>query len=329
MKKTILNLSVGAVFLTCVAAAVVGGDVLDFQAKTAAVDKIKVKLDFPAEGRTNKNGKGYSANVELLNPKPKKVGLISFYLYDPACGKSNNGTWTGVASSSIWRTPDDVAQTHVDGFYNKGIDALKAAFKEYNMDLLTPAEFLDTDEKSGVYYSFDQETAGFHKEKSKANASGRYTVASISTIKVCPTDKGYRPFFVANEKANESDPLNFANTGVFGANRKMTSSLGYDLCKELGLDAVVVCYVVTRKEKMNKNNYGVNAVNLYMFGPNPKSEGSDDGNRGQFYCGTRVFYGSPLQFQDHKTNAVTFEGFQNIMTAMGKKVGNWVMNKEK
>lgn len=46
-----------------------------FADKTSNISKIKVKLDFPAEGRTSKKGTGYSANVDLLDPKPKKSSL--------------------------------------------------------------------------------------------------------------------------------------------------------------------------------------------------------------------------------------------------------------
>ena len=110
----------------------------------------------------------------------------------------------------------------------------------------------------------------------------------------------------------------------------MTSSLGYELCKELGVDAVVVVYVVSRKLKMNKEDYGVNAVNMFMFGPNPISEGADDKNRGQFYCGTRVhFKGSSAIFHDKKSNQTNVKGFANIVSAMSKKTCNWVINKAK
>lgn len=306
-----------------------------FNKATESEDKIKVKLDFPTEGRNSKNGGGYSANVELLNPKPKKVALVSFYLYDPAKGEANGSVYMGTASTAVWRTSDAMGQQHVDAFYNEGIDAMKSSFKEYNIDLLTPDEFLDTDEKKDFYYGFNQETAKKEKTsvtKTKNAGTGLSTISSstVSTLKICPSGKGYREFFVANEYPDESTPLVLTTGGVFGANRKMTSSLGYELCKELGVDAVVVVYVVSRKLKMNKEDYGVNAVNMFMFGPNPISEGADDKNRGQFYCGTRVhFKGSSAIFHDKKSNQTNVKGFANIVSAMSKKTCNWVINKAK
>jgi hypothetical protein len=306
-----------------------------FNKATANADKIKVKLDFPGEGRNSKNGSGYSANVELLNPKPKKVALVSFYLYDPAKGEANGGAYIGSASTAVWRTADATGQAHVDAFYQEGIDAMKSSFKEYGIDLLTPDEFLDTDEKSTFYYGFSQETAKAEKTSvtvSKNAGTGLSTIASstVSTLKVCPKGKGYREFFVANESPNESEPLILSTGGMFSANRKMTSSLGYELCKGLGVDAVIVCYVVTRKLKKNKEDYGVNAVNMFMFGPNPVSEGADDKNRGQFYCGTRVYFsGASAVFHDNKSMQTNVNGFANIVAALSKKTCNWVINKEK
>lgn len=299
-----------------------------FADKTANVDKIKVKFDFPAEGRTSKKGSGYSANIDLLNPKPKNVALVSFYLYDPACGKSStkHGTAATTYSASMWRTSDALAQTHVDGFYEKSIEPLIAGFKEYGINLLTPDKFLDTEEKKDFFYSFNQESG--KKEKTKRTQIGSYVQVTGSTVKVCPYDEGYRPFFVVNEPLTISMLSNFVNMGVFGANRKMTSSLGYELTKGLGVDAVVVCFIVTRKPKKNKEDYVVDAVSLFMFGPNPKADGPDDKNRGQFYCGTRYF-AKQLQFANAKSGVTSYDYMGNVMTALSKKMGNWVINKAK
>jgi len=301
---------------------------LPFTAKTTDVSKIKARMDFPAEGRTSKNGGGYSVNVDLLDPKPKKVALVGFYVYDPACGdsKTSSNTTTTTYSASIWRTPDDVAQKHVDGFYEKSIEPMKAKFKEFGIELLTPDEFLDTEEKKDFFYGFNQESG--KKEKTERTVIGSYVQVKGSTIKVCPTDKGYRPFFVANEPVTASVVTNFVNMGIGGANRKMTSSLGYELAKGLDVDATVVAYIITRKPKKNKDDYNVDAVNLYMFGPNPKSSGPDDANRGQFYCGTR-FFAKQLQFASSKTGVTSFDGIENVMTALSHKCCNWVINRAK
>jgi hypothetical protein len=299
-----------------------------FASKTANADKISIKFDFPAEGRTSKKGGGYSANVDLLNPKPKKVALISFYLYDPASGKASKTTTSThvYSSASVSTTSAVLGQTHIDGFYAQSIEPLKAGFKEFGIDLLTPEEFLDTEEKKDFFYGFNQESG--KKEKTERTQIGAYVQATGGTLKICPYDEGYRPFFVVNEPLTASMGQNFVNTGIGGANRKMTSSLGYDLAKALDVDAVVVCYIVTRKPSKKKEDYVVDAVSLFMFGPNPMSDGPDDKNRGQFYCGTR-FFAKQLEFASSKTGVTSYDNMGNVMTALAKKNANWVINRAK
>lgn len=310
-------------------------EITEFQKETENVDKIKVRFDFPREGR-NANGAGYSANMDLVNPKPKRIALISFYLYDPGKGKVTGGANSAKVTASVWRTPDAIAQTQIDGFYSKGISALKASFKENGMDLLTPAEFLDTDEKADFYYDFSQESA--KKEKTsitRARTAGGFmgetAIATVSTLKISPSDGGYRQFFIANEAEDESIIANFQG-GVFSANRKLTSSLGYELCKGLGVDAVVAVYICTRKPKMNKEDYGVNAVVTMMFGPNPgRSEGTDPEakNLGQFYCGTRTYYSSPAIFKEDDGIFGQYDGIANVLKAHVAKMARYVNGKEK
>ncbi len=310
-------------------------DPTPFAEETKSVDDVKVKFDFPREGR-NGNGGGYSANIDLLEKKPKKVALISYYLYDPGKGKVSGGTYTGSVSVSVWRTPDAAGQTQVNGFYSESIDALKTTFKENGIDLLTPDEFLDTPEKADFYYNFNQESAKKEKTtitKRGAASSNVWDVAeaSASTLKVSPSGKGYRTFFVANERPDESELENFAG-GVFSANRKLTTSLGYDLAKGLGVDAVVVVYICTRKVKQIKDDFGVNAVVTMMIGPNPgKTEEADKDakNLGQFYCGTRTYYGSPVIFKEEKGIFGQYEGMSNILKAHVIKMSKYINGKEK
>jgi ankyrin repeat protein len=310
-------------------------DKTDFAKETESGDKIKVKFDFPREGR-NSGGAGYSANMDLLKTKPKKVALISYYLYDPGKGKVRGGTYTGMVSVNVWRTSDFNGQTQVDGFYRNSIDGLKSSFKENGIDLLTPDEFLDTDEKKDFYYNFNQESA--KKEKTsitKRGAAGsnmwEIAEASVSTLKVCPSGKGYRAFFIGNEAADESALENYQG-GIFTANRKLTSSLGYDLAKGLDVDAVLVVYICTRKVKQAKDDYGVNAVVTMMMGPNPgRAEDTDPDakNLGQFYCGTRTYYGSPSIFREEKGLFGQYEGMANVLKAHVAKMCRYVNGKEK
>lgn len=314
-------------------------DQTEFDAETSNAGKIKVKFDFPGEGRNSNNGGGYSANMDLVNPKPKRVALISYYVYDAGKGKAN------ITGTGAWATPASAGQSQVNGFYAKSIQPFKDAFKKNGIELLTPDQFLDTEEKAELYYGFVQESAKKEKTtitrtKSRTNSvSNPYftttttitTTATAGTLKVCPSGMGYREFFVANEQEDESAVANFQG-GVFTANRKLTSNLGYELCKGLGVDAVVVVYIATRKPKQLQDDYAVNAVVAIMLGPNPgKTEGTDPEakNLGQFYCGTRTFYSSPLIFKEAKGIFGQYDGMANILTAHANKMSAYVNGKEK
>lgn len=306
----------------------------EFAKETADPEKIKARYDFPREGR-NSGGSGYSANMDLLKTKPKKIALISYYLYDPGKGKTKTTSTETMVSTSVkvWRTPDATGQAQVNGFYAKSIDALKASFKENGFDLLTPDQFLDTEEKIDFYYNFNQESA--KKEKTTINrasmAGFQIAEATASTLKVSPSGKGYRSFFVANEGEDESMLSNFQG-GIFTSNRKLTSSLGYDLAKGLGVDAVVVVYICTRKIKYEKDDFGVNAVVTMMLGPNPgRSDETDPEakNLGQFYCGTRTFYSSPVLFKEAKGVFGQYDGMANVLKAHADKIGKYINGKEK
>jgi ankyrin repeat protein len=314
-------------------------DDTDFLRETMDAEKIKVKFDFPGEGRNSNNGGGYSANMDLVNPKPKKVALISYYLYDAGKGKAN------ITGTGAWVTSPSAGQSQVNGFYAKSIKPLKESFKKNGIELLTPDEFLDTQEKAELYYGFVQESAKTEKttitrtkSRSVTNSTPYFTTtttttttATAGTLKVCPSGMGYREFFVANEAEDESAISNFQG-GIFTANRKLTSNLGYELCKGLGVDAVVVVYIATRKPKQLQDDYGVNAVVTIMLGPNPsKTEGSDPEakNLGQFYCGTRTYYSSPLIYKEAKGIFGQYDGMANILTAHANKMSNYIIGKEK
>ncbi len=312
-------------------------DPTDFYSETTDSEKIKVKYDFPGEGRNSNNGGGYSANMDLVNPKPKRVALISYYVYDAGKGKSN------ITGTDTWVTSESAGQSQVNGFYAKSIQSFKDAFKQSGIDLLTPNEFLDTQEKAELYYGFEQESA--KKEhltitRSKTRSSSftaagwttttyRTVTSTSGTLKVCPA--GYRTFFVANENEDESAISNFQG-GIFTANRKLTSNLGYELCKGLGVDAVMVVYIATRKPKRFQDDYGVNAVVAVMLGPNPgKTEATDPEakNLGQFYCGTRTFYGSPKIFKESKGIFGQYDGMANVLKAHATKMCKYINGKEK
>lgn len=314
-------------------------DPTEFFTDTRDVEKIKVKYDFPGEGRNSNNGGGYSANIDLVNPKPKRVALISYYLYDAGKGKAN------ITGTAAWVTSESAGQSQINGFYAKSIQPFKDAFKQNGVELLTPDQFLDTQEKAELYYGFVQESAKKEhttitrtKSRTTTTESPYFittttttTTATAGTLKVTPSGMGYRTFFVANEQEDESMIANFQG-GVFTANRKLTSNLGYELCKGLGVDAVVVVYIATRKPKQFQDDYGVNAVVTMMLGPNPGKSADLDTeakNLGQFYCGTRTYYSSPAIYKEAKGIFGQYDGMGNVLTAHANKMSKYIFGKEK
>ena len=76
----------------------------------------------------------------------------------------------------------------------------------------------------------------------------------------------------------------------------------------------------------------MNAVVTMMLGPNPgKSEGTDPEakNLGQFYCGTRTYYGSPVIFKEAKGIFGQYDGMANILKAHADKMSKYINGKEK
>ena len=300
----------------------------DFTDATKDVSKIKAKSDWPAEGRKSKNGGGWSVNPNVLGKIPKRVALVTFYLEDPGSFKDN------ASAAFIWATNDPKADEHVGGFYDQSIDGLIQAFAKYDMDLLTPDQYLDTDEKKSFYNSFEVQHGKLKKDKKSAGFGG----LKLDRYRAVPAG-GYKAIPIAKEKAGiYTSQYNF----LMDSNEsRFFQSMGYDLASGLGVDAVVAITIVTRKEAMAKENYSVNHVSMYMFGPNPiqKSAEEDKGIKGafyvkgQFYCGSRVNFPKLVNFQRTGKKkgtpnwAPVYTGMENVMTALTDKIGTYFQDR--
>lgn len=81
-----------------------------------------------------------------------------------------------------------------------------------------------------------------------------------------------------------------------------------------------------------KEDYGGNAVVTAMFGPNPGKNAQTDPdakNLGQFYCGTRTYYSSPVLFKLDKDTFGQYKGMANVLKAHAAKMCKYVNGKEK
>ncbi|MEQ8238769.1 MAG: hypothetical protein RIA69_06135 [Cyclobacteriaceae bacterium] len=309
----------------------------DFTKETADITKIKARQDFPLEGRPSKNGTGWSTNVSLLPEMPKRVALVTFYLEDPGMSdqKKTSSTYTTTYSASLWATDAGTAGLHVSEFYNASIDELKTGFEKMGMELLTPDQYLDSDEKKEFYNGFVPQHGGLKKEKTttkKLSAAGTLQIARPR-----PTPPGYKTIWISNEFANSLTAAEkFVNTNKNDA--KFFESMGYYLAEGLGVDAVAAVTIVTRKLKKDKATYGVNHASLYIWTKNPiqLSEEEDTGLkglfyiRGQFLAGSRVTYGKTSLFQlEHKKKGYgpEYTGMGNVMTALTDKINGYFVKK--
>lgn len=303
-------------------------------AKTAAG---KTQLDFPVEGRKAKGGKGYSANLSALAQAPKRVALVSFYGFDP--GITRITKTTADAGYVAYTTINTTTRSAGNGgditalFYDKSLATMKSTFSTYGMELLTPDQFLDTEAKRAAYQAFKVQ----HSQLSEFATN--YGNSALQVLYGYP--EGYTVCDIENEPY-----ANYTKTGLTGKkgkvvdvkvqqfrkDPKMTESLGHDLCKLLGVDAVAVVYFTHTRPNDEKNM--LHNVNLTLFGPNPISlpPGKEDAalySKGVFYAGARFYLGDGQPFRDYnkkkpETNSISAEGIDHILAGLSTVVGSYI-----
>lgn len=260
--------------------------------------KSKAKYDFNPN-KIRKNGKGFAIDMKALGKLPKRIALISFYVDDPGLTKV-----TKSPSSSSWNTTNtgsDNAKIYANYFYKQSIQVLKSSFATYGMEVLSPDEFLKTKEQSDAYQNFVMKHTTMNKIGNGLKKMMKNLGSASTTIE---TDEPADNFILVkiNNREN-SDPKkksvevqNLSNC----MDGQMIESIGYDLCKSLNVDAVLVVYnTQLADEAWGKTRFWLSAVNMQLFGPNPLplQEGKKDGNsynKGLFYCGVRMSFSKGL-----------------------------------
>ena len=300
----------------------------------------KAKYDFN-RNKIKESGRGFAIDMKKLGKMPQRVALVSFYLDDPgitkvtgtnATGKNFNTTNTGSAQGSVY----------ANSFYNAGLDTLRNVFKKYDMELLTPDQFLTDDDKKDFYNEFVVKHTTTSKMmdglKKWAKNAGNYG----TTLELDQPADGFalvkvnkRDFGDEKKKTVELNNLNGTNDA------QMIESVGYDLCKNLGVDAVVIVYNShLAGNKWGKPRFYLSAVNMQMFGPNPLQlqEGKKDNmfySKGLFYCGLRMRFKEGLLINpkvskkatDEEKSALekaTYQGYKNALASTADKMGNYL-----
>ncbi len=302
----------------------------------------KVNFDMSGWGKVNgmKDGRGQIPYLPALGHPPKRVALVSFYAYDPGNTTGFGSPYFGGRSESTKQLTSDGAGLVATLLHEQGVRALAEAFKAHGMELLTPEEFLVSDAKRDFYENFEFKVGwgtAFAQATEGSGKNNKLTKAQRISV-VAP---GYRLFrLVYGENVR---PMK-------GIDKKISVSLGHDLPKGLGVDAVlVICNLL----KATKKTGSLEAVYFYLFGPNGiPGEDSFTYWPGHLYVGLRlerldvpllhfgksdkvstsfdpgVFSGfSSESVKQAGIASIDIAGYERVLAALGNKAGRFMQER--
>ena len=266
-------------------------------------DKIKksVLMDAftkPAKAKSFKDGHGKNPYFTSKDQLPDTVALITFNISD--LGATTITKTEGPYYTTIYTDNYNVGEKNGNIIANKihsqSINSLKEEFKKHGVVLLTPSEYLNTPEKKAAYQKFTSVVSKLGKFLS--NIENRNTDLSVCA-------NSYRYFDLA---------------AAFDALR--SESLGYDLTKILGVDAVLSIGVIIQTNK--KEGY-FRSVKIALHGPNPNPKmdkkyiGQKTGNgynKGQLYVGGTFSLKNPIKFMEYSKKTIEVDGIDIIFNSM-------------
>ena len=188
---------------------------------------------------------------------PPRVGLLSFYLLDTGTYKFNamaatyGPTYINLSTGQKYRKAgesfgltDQAANIFATELAEIAVPKLKEVFATNGMELLTPLEFIETDEQKAAYINFELPETGFQK----------FTAGALKIL-----DK--------NPHANAAaDGFLMIPTHIFSGNRDALAVLE-SLRQQLSLDAFVV---VVNNSATDKKNVAYLGTQMLFYGPNPE-----------------------------------------------------------
>lgn len=269
---------------------------------TLETEALKESIEFDQiEDDGRKDGKGYVPRLSAMGSPPKKVALVSFYVIDEP-----EKTGSARSGSSSFALTEESMTAVANELYKLSIGPLKTNFKANGMELLEPKDFLNTPEKKAFYDEFKIKTGAASNIVGSVMSFLKKDNGTIDTARVAAN--GYKAIFVQNgafTRINKTTP-----------DDKVTNSLGDELAKAMGVDAVVLVWAST---KVNDKAVYLKDTNVYMFGPNPLPFKTEDlgyfgARSGHFYCGTHVEYKNVLLPAGLKIAALDAKG---MFTAPG------------
>lgn len=185
------------------------------------------------------DGHGMYAWPKGFSAFPKRVGILSYIVFDPGFFESSSKTYgyLTVTKTETGFINAETTQQLAQGFYDMSLPEMKKAFAGYGSTLLTPQEFLETDAQKAAYASFDFKEKGLAKMMSKEGAAN--TLAQPEGFSLYYAENFTMPAFV----------------------EAVTAKI-----KELGLDAAIILKI---QMGMKDNTISIQSITCGMYGPNP------------------------------------------------------------
>jgi len=225
-------------------------------------DDVKISM-MNGDNAGREDGRGLVPYYKALGAPPKRVALISFYVWD--CGNKKESSYNiyggdytyHVKNSRTRNLEAEAVDMLANELHDASIGAVKEAFAAVGTQLLTPDEFLDTDAKKEAYENFKLEIGGFgrflHSVQKRGHDDWQWGAPD-----------GYRVIELTTVGDVKGNHFQLGMTGV--GIGKAAISLGHDFAGALGVDAVAILYNVVQAESKSIRMRG---AGLYMFGPNP------------------------------------------------------------
>jgi hypothetical protein len=271
------------------------------------------------------SGKGLVPYLKALGSPPKRVALLSFYVWD--CGNKKESSYRMYGGDYVYRVDttrsNSVNAAEIDRLaaelHDAGVGAMKEEFAAVGMQLLTPAEFLDTPEKQQAY-----ETARI-EEGAAGKIMGFLQGGKVDDEWQWGTPGGYRLVKMPTAGDVRGNNFSLAMQGI-GVG-KFANSTGHDLAQALGVDAVVVLYNVVQADK---NSINFRGAYMYMFGPNPvPNSGQSMYYPGQQYSGEYLRTNVDFIKTDKDGHALEtdYAGYAIVSRALGMRMAQHIKNK--
>lgn len=236
--------------------------------------------------------------------KPKRVGLLSFYIYDSGDYKFNSmaATYGGTFFKSVGLT-EYAANIFASQFAEMAVPAIKEAFAADGIEILPPIEFMDTQEKVDAYMNFALPKSGLQKA----------TEATLSWVDKSPHVNG------------AADGYRMIPIHASFLEKKVMYAVD-QLMKDLELDAVMSVTTLTWTDSKVVVYSG---TTMQLIGPNPEPRPEKESHVKYWWpaiaypCATfgKGFKGVVFHTMETKKQpAATFnEGYEVIAEAMSAR----------